>query len=459
VKVLLAYPPWQFYSPSKLYPLGVSYLASRLHEAGEKDVEILDLNLEVTEPSAAFSTSMALVESKKPDVLGMTCWTVHLPFCVEFTRRYKKRHPETTVVLGGVHASSQPEELFSLCPVDVIVRGEGEETFVHLIDALRNGRGPCEIPGLSWRNGGEILHNPDRPLLPDLDAVPFPAYGLLPPLERYQPLNRKPVASVVASRGCSYRCIFCSANRMWKGQRRRTPENVVREIRWLKENFGVGSIRFEDDDLTLRRDWALELFAKVKQEHVRFECLTRIDRVDGEIIAAMREAGCEGVYHGMESASPRLLALLHKGFPTWVDGEYVKRLVREEVRQGLLPTVSAMVGIPTETEEEIEATFALMGDLKRLGARTQLWILTPYPDTEIVKAYGDKMVRVDRWKEMKQFDVFSFVPRQAYAPFLRKHPEKNPDNWVFAESAREFRERKRLFLAGAGRLLGEMEFV
>jgi radical SAM superfamily enzyme YgiQ (UPF0313 family) len=430
-----------------------------LIHSGFDTVDIVDLNVEIFDPKRVFKQSLEIVEVRNADILGITCWTVHLPFCIEFVRMYKKKHPDVKIILGGVHASSQPEEIMKLCPADIVVRGEGEETIVDVLRAMEKKRDLDEVPGISYRKDGEIRHTPDRPVLKNVDDIPFPAYQLLPPIEKYQPLNRKYVFSIVASRGCPYRCIFCSANRLWQFQRRRRPDNVLKEIQWLTETYEIGFIRFEDDDLTTNRDWALELFGSLRKFSIPFDCLTRIDKVDVELLKAMRTAGCEGIYHGVESASPRLLKLLRKGFPARINPEYIKRLIAEEVSLGLIPTVSAMIGIPTETKEEIQLTFDLMCELKRLGAKTQLWIMTPYPDTEAVQLYKENLIMIDRWRELKQFDVFSTVPREAYSHLIKKYASLIPDNWIFANEINDFREIKELYLNGASRILGELEFV
>lgn len=459
MKITLINPPWQFYSPSKLYPLGISYLASQLCHSGFGNVDIVDLNFEISDPQSVFKKSIEAVEEREPDILGITCWTVHLPFCIEFVRMYKKKHPDVKIILGGVHASSQPEEIMKLCPVDIIVRGEGEETIIDLLRAIEKNKDLGEVPGISYRRDGTIHHTQDRPLIKNLDDIPFPAYDLLPPIEKYQPLNRKYVFSILASRGCSYRCIFCSTNRLWKFQRRRSPENILNEIKWLTNRYDVGFLRFEDDDLTINRDWAMKLFTLLRKFSVHFDCLTRIDKIDLDLLKIMAEAGCEGIYHGIESASPRLWKILCKGFPAWMNIGYIKHLITDEIRLGLKPTVSAMIGIPTETREEVESTFDLMCELKRLGAKTQLWIMTPYPDTEAVDLYKDKLIRIDRWKELRQFDVFSAAPREAYANLIKKYGSLIPDNWIFENEIKEFREMKALYLNGASRILGELEFV
>jgi anaerobic magnesium-protoporphyrin IX monomethyl ester cyclase len=346
-----------------------------------------------------------------------------------------------------------------VCPADIIVRGEGEETLVDLIRAIEKKRDLSEVPGISYRQRGIVHHTKERPLVKNLDDLPFPAYHLLAPIEQYQPLNRSCVFSILASRGCSYRCIFCSANRQWKYQRRRSAENIIAEINFFIDRYGLGFVRFEDDDLTMKREWAMQLFTLLKGVPVRFDCLTRIDKVDNGLLQVMAEAGCEGIYHGVESASARLRKLLRKGFPDWMTNEYVKNMITREVALGLTPTVSAMIGIPTETEEEVKETFELMCDLKRLGAKTQLWMMTPYPDTEAVTLYRDHLIRIDRWKELRQFDVFSQVPREAYSNLIKKYDSLIPDNWMFKNAIDDLGRMKELYLNGASKILGELEFV
>lgn len=458
MKVALVYPPWQFDTPSKLPPLGVSLLAANLRHRGYRDVAVVDLNVEMTDHARLFARAVRRVAAKGPDVVGLTCWTVHLPFCLEFTRALKQAHPEITVVLGGVHATARPRELLDLCPADVVVRGEGDETLPAVVRALDARRPLDGIAGITYRAGTEIRETADRALVHDLDTLPFPAYELLPPLHAYQPLNRRYVFSVVASRGCPYRCIFCSAS-LGKTQRRRSPGAVATEVRWLVRRHGAGFIRFEDDTLTLDRDWALALFAGLRDLGVGFECLTRLDAVDTELLQAMRAAGGEGIYHGLETASPRLLKLLRKGFGARVTLDGVAELVRTEVALGLQPTVSAMIGIPTETLEEVRATIDFMSRLRREGARTQLWIMTPYPDTPAATMYADRLLAIDRWHELAQFDVFSAVPRAAYGDVLKRYTPLVPDNWMFRTAVASLDEMKALYLEGATRVLGELEFV
>lgn len=458
LRLTLVNPPWQFYNPQKLYPLGLSYLGASLRAEGRSQVTLVDLNVEVQHPKKVIEQSLSLVEASMPEVLGLTCWTVQAPFVVEFVRRFKARHPEVLVVLGGIHASGSAEELMSMCPADVVVHSEGEHTLSELICALEQDLGLQDVKGISFRGDSGVVQTPARPLIRDLDSLPLPAYDMLPSLEKYQPMNRKYVFSVMASRGCVHHCAFCSGNKFWGHQRWRSPEHVVGEIKWLRSQYNVGFLRFEDDDLLSNKSWAQCLLGQMKGVARPFSCLARLDSIDEEMAELLALAGCREVYHGLESASPRLWKLLRKGMGPAVDLDRCRDLVAREIALGLTPTVSAMIGIPTETEQEMDATVEFLSDLRALGARVQLWILTPYPDTEVVRVFGKQLVKVDRWAKFGQFDVFSEAARDAYGKLIKKYKLMVPDWWMFSNEAGADATGD-LFARSKGRLMGVLDFV
>lgn len=458
MRVTLVNPPWQFNNPIKLYPLGLAYLGAYLRESGKDSLSLVDLNAEIRSSKDIIKESLRLVDDTEPDVLGLTCWTVQAPFVVEFVKAYKRLHPTVLIILGGVHASSAAGEILTMSTADIVVHAEGEDTLAELLDCIRAEEVWSDVHGISWRNNDHVIKNEPREFIKDLDVLPFPAYDLLPSLTKYQPMNRNFIVSVVASRGCVHHCSFCSGGSMWRYQRWRSPENVLSEIDWLRSRFGAGLIRFEDDDLLSNRRWSLRLLELLAKKPVPFSCLARIDSMQTDTIDNLVAAGCVEVYHGIETASPRLWQLLGKGMANEVDLAGCKDLVRREVEAGLIPTLSGMIGIPSETESEMRATVDFLGELRTLGAHTQLWILTPYPDTQIVKEYGHCLVQIDRWKEFSQFDVFSQEARSAYGNLLKKYESIVPDDLMFANEA-GVRATGKLFLEAKGRLMGVFDFV
>lgn len=460
MRVTLVNPPWQFNNPAKLPPLGLAYLGAVLREDGRSQVTLVDLNAEVQKPQAVLAAARKRVEATKPEVLGLSCTTVQAPFVIEFVRLYKKKYPDVPVVLGGIHASAAPEEMLRSCPADVVVHGEGEETLVEVLDALVEDRaaGLTRVKGISFRAGGGITRTEPQPLLKDLDSLPYPAYDLLPPLPCYQPLARKHVFSVTASRGCVHHCAFCSGSRHWHYQRWRTPESVAAEVRWLDNRYDLGMVRFEDDDLLTREAWSGRLLDLLEDIGVPFSCFARLDSLQEAAVERLAAAGCKEVYHGLETTSPRLWEILRKDMSKGLDLAGCSRLIAREIEAGVTPTVSAIIGIPTETEAEMQATVDFLGGLRARGARTQLWLLTPYPDTDIVREFAQDLVEVDRWTKFGQFDVFSQAARDAYGDLLARHKCLVPDFWMFRNEA-GIEKTGRLWLEARGRLMGAFDFV
>jgi anaerobic magnesium-protoporphyrin IX monomethyl ester cyclase len=393
-----------------------------------------------------------------PDVIGLTCWTVHAPFVIEFVKEYKKRHPEVFLVLGGIHASSSPQTMMDLCPADAIVHSEGEQTFYDLLCALRNFHVLYGVKGITFRDQGQLVTTGKRSLIKPLDAIPFPQYELLKSIAMYQPLNRKYVFSIVGSRGCVHKCAFCSGNKFWGYQRWRSPQNILEEIRRLKSNYDVGFIRFEDDDLLCNKEWAIQLLNLITGEVPAFSCLARFDSVIfSELPELLARAGCTEIYHGLETTSGRLLAILNKR-QSILELEQYQEIIGKEVTLGLNPTVSAIIGIPTETESEIYHTVEFLLKLRALGAKTQLWLLTPYPDTEIVEKYKQDLVAIDRWKHFSQFDVFSEAAHEAYGKLIRRYNLIVPDWWMFNNEI-GVKKTGEIYTRMQGRVMGVMDFV
>lgn len=458
MRITIINPPWQFYNPIKLYPLGLSYLGAMLRKHECHPFSLIDLNVTINEPQNIIKRAINQVENTKPDVVAIICWIVQVPFVLEFVNEYKKRHPEVTIILGGVQASASFTAIMQLCRTDIIVHSEGEETFIDLITTISNDRDLKQVSGISFRQGANIVTTKARKLIADLNGLPFPAYDLLPPIDVYQPLNKRFVFSIVASRGCSHHCQFCSGHAFWRYQRWRSPENVIEEINWLKSWTEVGFIRFEDDDFAINKVWLSKLLTLIEGHLVPFSCLARFDSLDETVIKLLARAGCLEVYHGLESASPRLLKLLQKDVSADVDLTRIKEILNFEVANGIAPTVSAMIGIPTETEQEMQSTIEFLAGLRAIGVKTQLWILTPYPGTDIVKRFGHMISEIDRWKEFNQFDVFSEVARDAYSSLLKKYKSMVPDHWMFKNEAGVV-TTGLAYAKSKGRLMGVIDFV
>jgi len=435
MKVLLVNPLWSF---KNILPINLVELAGYVRENSQFNISIIDLNYELKKyflSDNIIDKAVSIVNSQKPDIIGLTCNTIHVPFCAELCKAYKKKY-ETPIVLGGIHPTFRTDAMFKLCGVDYIVRGEGEETFLELLNTINKGSDVSNVKGLSYKYKDNIYHNPDRPLIKDLSNLPFPAYDLL--LSNVDKIRNEDVekggklsVSIIASRGCPYRCIFCSANRMWKYQRRETVDRVIKEIEYLKLNYKCDYINFEDDCLPLNKNWFDGLLCGLKKLQINWGCFSRIDVLDGSLLGKMEEAGCNSIFHGIESANTRVRKLINKKLKPGINNEVIIELIRQEINLGIDASCSFMIGIPTETEEEIYETIEFAYKLRKIGATIYFWIMTPYPDTEAVQLYKDKLIKIDRWKVLKQFDVFNYSQFFLYNKFYERYYKENPDFYMF----------------------------
>jgi len=446
MKIILVNPLW---SKSGILPTNLAELAGYIRAHGHRDIQILDLNYELSSGqnnNLFIDRSIEIIEKRKPDILGISCNTIHVPFVAELCKKFKKKH-NAPIVLGGIHPTFRTEEMFSLTKADYIVRGEGEKTFLELLDAIMKGKDVSSIAGLSY-NIDKVCHNPDRALIKDLSLLPFPAYDLLLP---YSSVEN--VIYISAGRGCPFGCHFCSAHRMWRYQRRKTVKQVIEEIRYLKVKFSSHRFGFTDDCLTLNKKWLFKLTGELEKLDVRWNCYSRIDTVEEQIIEHMKRAGCFKIYHGIESGSSRLRKLLGKKLKSSMTNDMILKIVEMEQNSGLKVVCSCMTGIPTETREEMQQTIDLALLLKGMGAKVQFWIMTPYPDTEAVRIFSDKLIRLDRWYKLKQADVFFSDQYYFYKSFIKKYQQENPDFFMFKPDI-PLKEFFALYMEGREKLRG-----
>ncbi len=378
MRILLVSPKSTVWSSRKHIPLGLGYLAAVLEGAGH-EVEIYDAVVE-TEPLGR------LLDRGKFDLVGVTAVTPLIYEAWEVATQAKERG--TVTVLGGPHPTLLPDESLERPEVDIVVRGEGEETIVELAQALEEGSDLEGVLGISFKKE-TIVHNPSRPLSEDLDSLSFPAHHLLK-IERYtnlQPLTdgldpNARAYTVVTSRGCPYGCIFCSKAITGRTWRPRSPENVVAEWRWLVKDLGATEIGITDDVMTLDARRAKRICRLLIQEglnHTPWITVhgIRVNNVDEELLHLMKEAGCKRVGFGVESGSQRVLNYMKKGQTI----EEVRRAFRWSKKVGLETMGFFIFGMPTETEETMEATIRLALELDPDLAN--FMIAAPYPGTEL----------------------------------------------------------------------------
>lgn len=339
----------------KMPPLGMLWLGGELIRAGH-GVEFVDQ--QVDERDAA-----RVAEEMRPR-LALIGGTSHSRFAsFEIASGIKEVSPNTTVVYGGPHATFTADDTLQHVPaIDIIVRGEGEETCRELADWAANG-GRAEdlvrLKGISYRDDARIIHNLPRPAIKDLEALGAPARELVP-MPRYgmkmEYLDDVPGASIMTGRGCPIGCTFCSASAMFgHSYRPRSPQAVVDELEDLISNYGAAGIKIFDSTFTLSRPHVEGFCAELTNRgiNVPWECEVRVDNVDKGLLAEMQEAGCYYVDVGVESGSQRVLDECVRKKITLEAAEEVLKWTKE---LGLLTKVFFTLGHPGETYEEARET-------------------------------------------------------------------------------------------------------
>ncbi|KYH39163.1 MAG: radical SAM protein [Candidatus Hecatellales archaeon B24] len=371
--------------------MGLAYLAAVLEQHGYK-VEILD--------APAFQLTYekipAEVERRKPDIVGVTATTAVAPSALKTAQMVKEAAPEALVIMGGPHITFLPEETMKAEPsIQIGVIGEGEYTLLDLVKTWEENGNLREVKGVIYRENGSLKYSEPRPLIENLDELPFPARHLLP-MERYKVFGKHETLGLVfTSRGCPFNCTFCSSSLIFgKRFRARSPKNVVDEVEEFIEQYKSNHVEFVDDLFIFDKKRVKEICRELKERglDVLWVCSARVDTVDGEIFKEIRDAGCVMVYLGVESGVQRVLNLMRKGIKV----EQSVRAVKLAKEAGLQVVASFVLGIPGETWEEAMETIRFA---KKLDPDfVQFSLATPFPGTELYRvAKEEGLLLTEDW--------------------------------------------------------------
>ncbi len=353
-------------------PLGLAYISSYLTARGVEN-SILDMNIEQGDAAE----QVKRIEGDY-DIIGITSMTSAVKHGYEIASECKKKFPKSRIVFGGVHATVMPEEVLSTGSVDYVFRGEGEESFYRFI----KGDDISGIPGISYRKDGKIFHNPDAPLVADLDTLPIPAYNKLK-MEKYSPTlgsyKRLPAISMLATRGCPGMCTYCFGAFLGGKTRMHSVEYLIKEIKMLIKEYGIKEVLFYDDTFTVYRKKVMEFCERIISDKIdiTWVCFSRVDTIDEETLALMKKAGCHQIMYGIESGSPEILRNINKK----IDREKAIKAVRMTKKAGIECRATFMLGNPGETEETIMQTLKFAIELEPDIALFN--ITTPFPGTRM----------------------------------------------------------------------------
>lgn len=389
VDVLLINP--RYNGRSEIPSLGLACVAAPLLCHGIS-VSILDLDAQPREDVPSILGNV--LARGKPRIVGVTALSDSFPSALEACRIVKDHHPGTCTVMGGMHATVLSDEILrEHSEIDVVVRGEGEETFLEFAGKIMNGLTVASVEGISGRNGGRIFHNADRSLKADLDDFPLPAHHL-------SENSRYRTRSVSSSRGCFHRCTFCSIQALYRRTvRKRGVPSLLEEIRRLIAS-GARRILFTDENFTFSLKRVRELCAGIGRltpgGEVEFYAEGRADDICRNPVMAqvLSDAGFRGLYIGAESGSPAILEYYGKG----IGPEDTLRAVDFCVQQNLTPVVNFILFGPRDTVATIRETIALAKRVFEQGAEIAYGeTLNPFPGTPL----REELIRDGRYRESK----------------------------------------------------------
>jgi radical SAM superfamily enzyme YgiQ (UPF0313 family) len=348
-------------------PLGLAYITSYL-EANGCEVRLVDLQ-------HSTSNVKEIIAEESPKFVGISCTVSTISEARKISRIAKDINSRIKVVWGGAYPSTLPEEAASLENVDIVVYGEGELTMLELLDK----GSPDGIRGTAYKEGKDVIVNPPRPLIEDLDCLPFPAFDQLR-VEKYGTPFLGKGLSLVAGRGCPHNCTFCSANIVAGRQyRTRSPKNFVDELNELHDKYNVSSFTFYDDTFTIDESNVIKICNEIRGRNFRinWNCYSRVDTVSRELLEAMKMAGCKTIFFGIESGEQRMLDLTRKGITI----QQVRDAITTTKKVGIKAYGAFIIGLPFDDDESIQKTIELAKGLPLDYAQFNL--LIPPPGTEV----------------------------------------------------------------------------
>ncbi len=398
MKVVLCYPSMLPGHKPKygLQPLGILHIAGELKRRGI-DVEVLDADIE----GLTLREMVLRILAAEPDLVGFSIMTPQLMSASQASALLKKARPSLPIVLGGAHICSTFQDTFSFADCfDFMVYGEGELTMVEVVSKMEKGSLPdCldGIDGVIYRNkDGLIIKNPPRQFITELDSLPSVDYDMVDITKYKIPTMVGQFAiSMVITRGCPFRCIFCDAPKtMGKRIRFRSVEKVLEEIRFNYEKYSARNFVFKDSTFTANHKWVFRFCEAVIRSGIKinWRCNARVDTVNDELLSIMKRAGCFIINFGVESGHPKILRNLKKE----VDIEKIYEAHKLTRKHGIRTYSTFLVGSPGETKETMLATIKIAKKIR--PSLAMFFVAVAYPGTEMYEqAIKDGTVEPRWW--------------------------------------------------------------
>jgi radical SAM superfamily enzyme YgiQ (UPF0313 family) len=419
------------------FPLSILALAAVLE--GREAYEIVDGNLD----NNATATISSLIRGGHVELLGVTVMPgPQMVAAMEACREIRRMHPEVPIVWGGYFASIYPDAALNAKYVDYVVRGQGEETLLELMDALRGHRTLESIQGLSYRDNVFGLHrnNPERLMKPP-DSYPWTPFHRIPVAKYLRPswFGRR-TAAHHASIGCPFRCSFCGVHAAY-GNRElvESPARTEAILRHLVSAYGADSVQFYDMNFFLREDHARELADRIAPLNLRWWCEGRIDIVgkySDDTLTWLRRAGCAMIFFGAESGSDWVLEEMDKQITTAQTLDLAGR-----IRQfGIIPEFSFVIGNPRDPERDTRETLQFIRKIKSLNPQSEIIVYhyTPVPQRDSMYGNIDNTmafpVTPEEWATPRWLNFT--VRIDPNTPWLKRKTKKLIDNFELIVNSR-----------------------
>ncbi len=361
--------------------LGIAYLAAVLRESGYP-VQVLHSEAENLDVDGLRDW----MQGKHFDLIGLNTDTPSWQTARQDLREIRQAFPEAVIVVGGPHANALHKvdrlgDMFRESgDFDLAAFGEGEYTLLEIAQRQAAGQELLTVLGTASRSGTEVKVNPARPLVENIDTIPFPAIDLLP-LHKYSrtpsSYRREPVRSILAARGCPFSCLFCDRGAFGRTVRLRSVDNLMAEVDLLVTKYGARELRFWDDVLTINEARTLQVCEALSKYDLTWSCNGRVKMLTDRMLAAMKKAGCWEIDLGIEAGNDTVLRTIHKGFTAVQAQETIKKVSDH----GIEVRCFFILGFPGETRETVADTinFALNNPIDY----ATFYLPQAYPGTEL----------------------------------------------------------------------------
>jgi hypothetical protein len=412
-------------------PTGILSLASLLVEMGI-DVQIFDVNhlfCEVENAKGAesngifFARASEEIRNLEVDIFGFGTLSGSYPLTVRLASVAKQAHPASLVILGGPQASAVDVETLDTFPfVDLIVRGEAEETFPRLLEELNKPESPAGMKGITYRSNGKVVRAASAPVVENLDRLPTAAYHL------WRGIDECSSVALEVGRGCPFSCTFCSTSPYFRRQYRlKSPKRIIDQMRSIHHAYGIEEFNLIHDAFTAHRGKVIEFCEALQKsgEKFRWSCSARTDCVDEELLRMMAKAGCIGIFFGVETGSPRIQQAIGK----MLDLDQALAAIRCTEDCGMGSTVSLITGFPDESPEELNATVRFFIDSLRFEKVVgQIHLLAPLAGSALHAQYRENL----QWEGCSsELSLFSWQQDSADYDLILNHPQIFPEFYAF----------------------------